>query len=1235
MAWTPAQEKAIVTRDKTLLISAAAGSGKTAVLIERIIRMITDPKKNADISRLLIVTFTRAAASELKQRIAKALTKAIADDPSSSKRLFEQLTALGSAHISTIDSFYADIVKKYASTLGIPSSLRIADDSELTPIRRRIMNEVLDMGYRGEFSVSAEAEELNTPHNKNASHFTVFADLISDMRNDSKAWETLIDLRTKLLSHIRMIDYLKDCEDEYVNAVKLDLFSTKHGEVLKAHLIDNFRVMVRFLKDACNYFSGDPNMTKQCLPSFEYDLGFCEGFLGILETGTYTEARDKILTYSNIRLGRLKPDQKTDQSIAYTSYRSEFVVDKIKDYRTKYFSGGCSEHELLDYTTRIAALCNVMHTVLSKFEELYSEEKLSHGICEFSDIKQWAYRLLVKKDGSPTDIALEVAEGFDAVYIDEYQDVDPVQDRIFRAISKPRGRFMVGDVKQSIYRFRGSDPSLFMGYRSSFASVDVTSEELPREDDCTIFMSSNFRCDKNVIDFANSVCAFLFTVSNGGIKYTPEDDLEFAKDKTDGYKEPEDPIPATVVVIDRAEKKKNDKGTDPLDTYEEDEDECSSAEARYIAREIDRLIKIEKKNDGNSIEPKDIAVFSRAEKFLCLVASELDELGIKHSGGKGKSIFDDPEVLLTISLLHAIDNPRKDVHLASALLSPIFGFTADELILLRSKDPKCSLYEAICSYGTDKKDAVSQKCAYTLRELNELRDASVSLPTDKIIRLVFSKFSLLSRNEEGGDSRNALLKLYENSRKYEGDDFKGLYSYLLYVDDMLESDNAPTYDGESENSVKLMTIHKSKGLEFPVCFVASTGTYFNRKDAKKPLLYSPTLGVSADILDGDGFGKIKTPYQSALSIDIINADTEEEMRLLYVALTRAREKLYVTATVYKSLRLKTDFCSQYPARGTVMGGNCYMYWILSALNIMGKGDFFKIVRTKEEDILETKESIIPIDDKVSSDTPDYEEETAKLVKSNFEYEYPYLHISNLPAKMSVSKLSPGVLDRTAEDGKEDFAEALDISMPELYTSPSFMADGESSGSFTAAEKGTATHAFLQFCDFGRVTRCGVKFELDRLIEDRFLDERWREAVNTQQLERFFKSRLFDEISKAKHIWREQRFNILLPAAAFTEDEDYAKLIKDEKLLVQGVMDIFFENDKGELILCDYKTDYLTKEEIKDPILARKKLCAAHSRQLSYYAEALRSMFGKYPSRVLIYSLPLGDAVEIDTFAIFD
>lgn len=1217
-SWTDEQLKAITTRDKTLLISAAAGSGKTAVLIERIISLLTDPEDPMDISRLLIVTFTRAAASELRQRISKALSRAIAEDPQN-KKLFKQLAALGSAHISTIDSFYADVIKKYSAKIGIPSSLRIADESELSPLRRSIMNDVLDMGYDGAFDDIEELKNVSFPHYKNATPFTAFADSISDMRSDSRTWETLIAIRQKLLSHQRGNEFILDCALEYDKATSSDLFDTPYGKVIKEHLTDSVSVMVSFLDDACEYLSDDDDMAKKYLPAFSHDLNFCKGLLSDLESKTYFEVRETILSYSAQKLGSLSADKKTPECEKYSEFRKKFVKEKIDSLKKTYFQTDCSSEAIMDYSARLAVICRVLYAVLSKFEELYSMEKLNRGMCEFSDIKQWAYKLLVNEDSSPTEIALEISDNFDAIYIDEYQDVDPVQDLIFKAVSKPRGRFMVGDVKQSIYGFRGSDPSLFMDYRSSFASIDPLADQLPDDDDCTIFMSSNFRCDESVINFANAVCSYIFKTSRGSIDYTDGDDLVFAKNRIDGYAPIAPPSPVTVALIDRTES--------DIDSDEE----FSNLEAAYIAAEINRLIKSEVKSNGEKIVAGDIAVFSRAEKFLSLVSKELDKFNIAHSGGKGKSIFDDPEVMVVISLLHAIDNPHKDIYMAGTLISPIFGFTADEVIKLRSVDTKCSLYDALCKYAEASTDSIAQKCLMVKNSLNDLRSRAASMSADKIIRLVFSEFSLLSRRNSEKDSRKALLSLYENARQYVGSEFKGLYSYLCHVRDMIDGKTSPSMDSSTADAVQLMSIHKSKGLEFPVCFVASTSSKFNTDDTKKVVLYSPKLGISANIFDADGFGKITTPYQSALSREIINSGTEEEMRLLYVALTRARERLYVSASPLgkpQNLENAAEFNARYSSRGTVMSTNNYISWILSALYFRNE-DFFNIVKVNSDEIAKMGEALEK-SDKANTPVVEYGEDVFETVKKNFEFEYPYLHVSNIPAKLSVSKLTPGVLDRSSDEGEDNsLSDTIDLSMPEIYT-PSFMSDGEEKAVFTAAEKGTATHTFLQFCDFDRTKATGVKNEISRLVRDKFIDLRTANAINEKQIEKFFESNLFAEISSAKRLWREQRFNILLPASAFTEDKEYGEKIKDEKLLVQGVIDLFFENDKGELILCDYKTDYLSNDEIRDPSLAQKKLNDAHARQLSYYAEALASMFGKYPDRVLIYSLPLGDTVDIKT-----
>ena len=1217
---TKAQQKAIELRDKTLLISAAAGSGKTTVLIERIIRLLTDKEAPADISRLLIVTFTRAAASELRKRISTALSSAIAEDPKN-KRLFKQLASLGSARISTIDAFYGDVVRRYSQQLGIPSSLRIADDSELLPIQKRIMNEIIDLGYEGELE---DGNNIINP-------FASLADSLSDMRNDSELANIFLSLRKKLNSHPRSTEFLRDCADSYDNATGEDFFDTTYGGVIRKYVADQMEYLINILKDACRYFESGADFASAYLPAFESDLAFCEDIRNTIPNSSFASIREKFVGFSHESLGRLSASQKTSESDYFCELRNKTVKEKIKKLKEGYFGGDCNNDQLTEFAMRSAENCRVLYNVLSKFDELYLKEKLSRKICEFNDIKQWAFRLLVSSDGTPTSAALELSESFDAIYIDEYQDVDPIQDLIFRSIAKPASRFMVGDVKQSIYGFRGADPSLFMSYRSSFDQIDPESKTLPGGSDCTIFMSDNFRCDENVVRFANAVCSYTFTVGSKSISYTKGDNLIFSKLVPEGHIS----SPVTVALIEKSK----DAGSEDGKEENTDEIKLENLEAEYIALEISRLIGKEKKADGSFINAGDIAVLSKSYLFCEKVSKALNKLGINNHGESDESIFDDPEVSLAHSLLEAIDNPQRDIHLASVLISPLFGFTADDLISIRELNRKSSLYDAVCAYARDedseRDNPLTQKCISFIDELDTMRHDIIALPSDRIVQYIFSRFSLLSRDSGNGTSRKSLLRLYESARKFEGDEFKGLYSFLEYIDNSIEN-GTPIGAGASDptDAVHLMTIHKSKGLEFPVCFVANCASPFNRDDLKECILYSAGLGVAMDLADSSGFGKIKTPYRRAMARNITDSLLEEDMRVLYVALTRARERLYVTATPMYGVDYeicKAAMRRKYSSRATVTDVHNYISWVLEALS--GEDEtFFKIARVGEKELIADRIEISVEEDEDESTIydPAVLDSERQKVRSNFEFVYPYEHISSLPAKLSVSKLSPGVLDRNADSEEEsDISASIDTDLPPLRSTPSFMLDEAEKATVSGAERGIATHTFLQFCNFERAARGGCAKELDYLVENGFMSRSARELVNIKQVDKFFSSRLFKRISTAKWIRREQRFNILLPAHLFTRDEILAEKIKDEKLLVQGVMDIFFESADGELILCDYKTDYLTKEEIHNAELAQKKLESAHSSQLSYYAEALHSMLGKYPDKVLIYSLPLGDTVEIN------
>ena len=623
-------------------------------------------------------------------------------------------------------------------------------------------------------------------------------------------------------------------------------------------------------------------------------------------------------------------------------------------------------------------------------------------------------------------------------------------------------------------------------------------------------------------------------------------------------------------------------------------------------------------------------MLSRGYPFCLEVAKALDKYGIKHSGKDATSIFDDPEVSLAISLLNVIDNPMRDIHLAAVMISPLFDFSADEVIKIKkeSESNACALFDAVSAYA-EKDVELAAKCKELLDAVDELRSLSRSMSADKIIRHIYAHFSFLTRGNESGGSHDALIALYENARSYEGDTFKGLYGYLKYVQEMIDNGISVGKGGDdAPDGVHLMTIHKSKGLEFPVCFVSGCSKPFNRDDAKDLLLYSSELGIATDLSDETGFGKIRTPYRKALSRFILNESAEEEMRVLYVALTRGRERLYITADPrYGAERefLIARTSKLYGARAAILDAADYLSWILTALHgseLEGKAFDLSVLSYTDIPALPERTRAAEASEAESAKV---DEKLVEVIRKNLDYEYPYLHIANLPAKLSVSKLTPSVLDRTEESTEID-AESIDVKLPSIISAPSFMG-GEQKPS--AAEKGTATHTFLQFCDFENAVKNGVENELERLIHYGFMNRAMGELVNLKQIAAFFESTLYKGIRRAKKLYREQRFNILLSAKDFTEDEEYAKLIEGEKLLVQGVIDVFFEDEKGNLVLCDYKTDYLTSDEIKNKELAKAKLSAAHSRQLSYYCAALAEICGKRPDKVLIYSLPLCDSVEID------
>ena len=894
---------------------------------------------------------------------------------------------------------------------------------------------------------------------------------------------------------------------------------------------------------------------------------------------------------------------------------------KIKDFSNEAFS---KAPEIISRAMKDTAKHTAMlYDVLLEFNTRLDDEKKKRNFLDFSDVRRYTLKLLLNEDKTPTSTAKKYADEFSHIYIDEYQDVDEVQDLIFSAISKPTNRFMVGDIKQSIYSFRGAEPKVFASYRSSFP--DHNDAEAYKSDCQTIFMSNNFRCDKNVIDFTNLVCSYIFSACTESIGYKKSDDLEFSKiGQPENYESPR--VDVTIITLPRKDRSKEAEKIDTNDPLEDtdvfDPKEC---EARFIASEINRLIKHEKKSDGTPINPGDIAVLSRAKSMNAYIADALHEYGILTSESDSDKYFENPDVLMTLCILNAIDNPQRDIFLTGALRSSIFGFTMDDLIQVRKNcDPSHSLYDAVCVYAQDA-SPLAEKCASFIETLSEWRDNAAALPVDKFLQFLFNTdifvaSGLLTPSENG--TCGNVLRLYEYARNFETGSFKGLYQFIEFINTLIEEgkklESPPM--SISPDKVSLMSIHQSKGLEFPVCFVCGTASKFNQSDQKESLLFDYPLGVAMKIADSGGFARINTPMRDAIRQNVNIKQTEEEMRVLYVAMTRARERLYLTAATKRdkdSLLSAAELRSKLFGRHVIMECTSYLDWILMAalsspddpsynLSFIDGGTIADSDKTESENM--------------TSDGNEINEELYELLKEKFAFKYPYSDFARVPAKISVSKLSPDVLDEFDTSAKL-------IPYDKSAAVPDFFKTDKPSRA-SAAERGIATHLFLQFCNFERTKENGVDEELSLLTEQRFIPPNTASLIFKDELEAFFKSTLIDEILNAKQVIREQRFNLLMPTSEFTKDKEFAERLKDEHLAVQGVIDLIVITQDGRICVYDYKTDRLTKEELASDKFAGEKLNKHHALQLSYYARAVEMIFERPCDELFIYSTHAAKLFEV-------
>lgn len=1235
--WTPAQKSAIDTRDCNVLVSAAAGSGKTAVLVERIISMITDPDKNIDIDRLVVVTFTKAAAAQMKDKIRKALDSMLDENPGD-VNLLRQITLLNNAQITTIDSFCLWIIRNHFPEVNLDPGFRIMDEGEKKLIENDVLEDVLEEFY-------AEADE----------EFFNLVDAFGMGRDDSG----LVSIIDKIYRFSRSNPWIDEWFDEcmlvyddetYDNPAIKELYDS-----IKNALLD-YRDKYNRLVDICSEPAGPAAYTS----ALQSDL---LGINEMINSQDFGELGRKIRTFSFEALSR-KKDAGADPDIKeYVKGQRKLFKDYIGRLNDKIF---LKDDEGIFADMQGAGIqIRTLLKVAKVYAKRVSEVKREKGIIDFNDMEHLALSILVKKEDGKlvyTETADKLANRFEEILIDEYQDSNQLQEVILNAVSKTRlsgennNIYMVGDVKQSIYKFRLACPELFIEKYDTYGETG---------DNVRIELQKNFRSRENVLECANDVFSHIMNKNFSGIGYDESVRLNA------GFPYPE--------YSDSNYGDEANKSTDVILISSENEEEATTREL-----EADRLAKLIEgivasginvyDSDENIYRPaeyRDIVILTRSVTgWADTFADALMDRGIPAYTDSSTGYFSVREIQVILSMLTIVDNPVQEISLAAAMMSYFGGFTAAELGMVRKlgreyvdKNVHNNLYEHLKAvalldgagkmHGADVKQ-LSGKCALFLAKLTEYRDkSSVESLYDLCWEMIYDSgyYDYVGTMPAGAQRQANLNVLLERAAGYGKSSYSGLFNFLRYIERLKKFDEdfaegAASLD--NENLVRIMSIHKSKGLEFPIVILAGTHKNINFMDATAPVLVDQNLGIAVDYVDLERRTKTPTIIKGAMARRIVRESIAEEERLLYVAMTRAREKLIITGVVKdadKTLDKYRGSAKQLAADGMLSFADSeniknYLDMIMPVCLMDSnklKGNFKVIVDDGEDswaDAFESGEMAGEIKEAVSDKNLTVKTETS--VSYPILDELPeYVPADNATGRMklTVSQLKAMQAEDDSEENAymdESVREALEKeadneqvpadsdnqdeqtdseAMVGLSNSiiPKFISGKETK--LAANERGSAYHRVMECLDYSvSVNIEGVKADIERMLETGKMNELQVKSVNPWDINTFVQSDTGRRVANAMNngsVRREQPF-----------------VFEYEGQLIQGIIDLYFEED-GEFVLVDYKTDRVMKGEAGEKELVRR-----YAIQLDYYAKALTQLTGKKVKEKIIYSFALGKGLSV-------
>lgn len=1228
VTWTKEQEAAIHTAGKDVLVAAAAGSGKTAVLVERIIQKLIREQQPLDIDELLVVTFSNAAAQEMRTRVGAALEKALSEHPGS-MHLKKQLSLMPKASISTLHAFCLEIVRQHAYLLDIDPGFRILDEMEADLLRQEVMDDLLESWYGGD-GVDQES-------------FFAVVDRFSSDRNDMDVVKLLEDLYQFSIQNpwpeqwLDGLTAMYEVPDDWKEAdlTWLDMMKNEITEKLEGIMQE-----IMFAMNAAREADG-PYLY---IDTIEKDY---EMVAQARKISSWGELQQFLSEHDFTRLPGKKMDCSEDKKEKVKSLRNAYKKD-WQDLKKHYFARNLQGHvqDMQELAPIVKQLAEMVKIYSSHFAKLKREK----AVMDFSDLEHYCLALLLSDSATPdhivpSNVARSLQQQFSEVLVDEYQDTNLVQETILKLISDQDGAgnmFMVGDVKQSIYRFRHAEPGLFIDKYKRYADESIAPERID--------LASNFRSRKLVLSGTNYIFRQIMDEKLGEITYDKDAELIYANHTYDEMPY-EFPNPE-LLIIDR------DKQTDEIEAPDEGENyldlEKAQLEARAYAQKIKQWIGKEGEQKPQQVFDKstqkqrdvqyrDIVILMRSMTWAPTIVDELKKQGIPVYAELSSGYFAAIEVKIMLSFLKAIDNPRQDIPLASVLKSPIVSLNEEELSRIRLASPKSVYYVALTKYSKQHNDPLSKKVQRFLQQLDDYRTLSKDGALSELIWQIYRETGYYDfvGGMPGGKQRQANLRaLYDRARSYEASSFRGLFRFLRFVERMEENDQdlgAARALSEQEDVVRVMTIHKSKGLEYPIVIVGAMDKEFNQSDVKKPYLLHKNLGFASKYIDPVKRITYPTLYYQAVKNQLMREALAEEMRVLYVALTRAREKLVMVGNVASLEKKREKWQKMATHAEWVLPAHfrsklkTYLDLVAAALIRHENNEQLRLDPISEQipeairfdssqwDIhilhgseLANLEENVPTEEKqLKTSIVNWEHlpvDNANLdqfVSDRLAYQYPYAQAAEARAKQTVTEI------KRQQEARDEFSSEQLVAgfQAPIVKRPAFM---QREKTFSAAEKGTAMHTVMQHIPFERkLTDVEIAEFVQGLVHKEILLQEAADTINIEAIAKFFETALASYMADSTKIYREVPFSLALPA-----EEVYAnwQFTSEEHVLIQGVLDCVIPKDDGWIIL-DYKTDAVPTEVTPK---VERELIERYDVQLQLYRKAIEQIWQQPVKAMYLY-----------------